>query len=298
MRLNIIKNHLRKFFINKEYFIFLFTTFLLVILFYFLFYYIPLQKNRELFPETKEKEVFLKEPINESALLLHGIYYKEIDDLENVYFIDGREEEEYNAIHIKGSIHLRVADILGKEDIINALNLNQEEFNNSLIVIYCHDGHRGSEIAEKINLANVKFLIGGRTNFLEIDEFLLEGDINKNPFPDDIKNYDFVVSHEDGFKIFKDKNATLIDGRLIGIDILLDVHKIRIGQMTTEEYEKKIEEIKEDNIFLIFTESYPDLFYAKLLIYRLERDHDLNYKNFYIIFTQTEEFIEKLNSYL
>ena len=39
-----------------------------------------------------------------------------------------------------------------------------------------------------------------------------------------------------------------------------------------------------DIIFI--ANSYPDLFYAKLLVYRLERDYGFNYKKFHVILGQ------------
>jgi rhodanese-related sulfurtransferase len=281
------------------FFSFLLTS-ILISAFYFFFFYFPLKNNKELFPAVEDNKIFQKEDIPEEAKKMYGITYEDIKNIQkekSVYFIDGREKEEYEVLRLKNSINLRAPDILNENEIIKALGITQAKFNNSLIIIYCHDGRRSLETVSKINLPNVKFLIDGRMNLFKIDPALTEGDQEKSPFPDHIKDYDFTISLEDFKKIIQN-DYFLVDGRINNNDDLFpNVYKFRIGYLTTEEYNEKIKDfigLKNKDIIFI-ANSYPDLFYAKLLVYRLERDYGLNYKKFHIVFGQDNSLSEIIN---
>ena len=252
----------------------------------------------ELFPLDLDREEIFKEEISPELKEKYGVEYINIKDGENVYFIDSREIEEYEIFRIKGAFHLRAPDIESADDIIKTIGIEKTEFENSVIVIYCHDGHRGSEVASKINLPNVKFLIGGRKNFFEMDITFLEGDRDQAPFPTYIKDADFTVTLEEAKRLLF-SGAFLVDGRLYENDYELEsAYKFRIGQMSSDEYYEKLQKITDlkNQKILFVANIYPDLFYGKLLIYRLERDYGFNYNNFYILFAQDSELHNFLKS--
>lgn len=268
-----------------------------VLVFYFAFFYFPLKNNKEIFPKTENEEIFVKEDIPQDMKKMYGITFADTEKEKSVYFIDGREKEEYDVLRLKKSVNLRAPDIMSADDIIRALKITRTQFNNSLVVIYCHDGRRSMETAAKINLPNVKFLVDGRLNFLN-DSFLAEGSVENSPFSDHIKDYDFTISLDDFSALIKNKNYFLVDGRLDDSDVTLsNVYKFRIGYLSTEEYNEKIKTFIElgDKDIMFIANSYPDLFYAKLLVYRLERDYGFNYKKFHVILGQDNNISKILN---
>ncbi|MEI6596877.1 MAG: rhodanese-like domain-containing protein [bacterium] len=277
--------------------LFFLSTSATVLIFYFLFFYFPLKNNQEIFPAVENSEIFIKEDIPEDMQKMYGITYEDARKEKMVYFIDGREKEEYDIFRFKNATHLRAPDISSVKNMMDALNTTSEEFNNSLIVIYCHDGRRSLETVSKINLPNVKFLIGGRKNFLTADPSSVEGDSEKSPFPNHIKDYDFTITLSK-FKNIISNDYFLVNGRINNDDNLFpDVYQFRIGYLTTKEYNEKIKDFigqKNKNIVII-ANSYPDLFYAKLLIYRLEMDYGFDYKKFNIVFGQDKNISKIIN---
>ena len=282
----------------------LFFTCILVLIFYFLFFYLPLLSNKELFPPVEDREMlYLKEKISEELKEKHGIGYDRLNEIirggENIYFIDGREIEEYEVFRVKNAAHLRATDILEADDMAKALNITLDELKGSLVIVYCHDGTRAAEVVVRLNQSNIKFLIDGRMGLLKIDPLLVEGSIAKSPFPSHIQNRDLTVSLEDA-RVLIEGGAFLIDGRLYDNDnLFLSAFDFRIGQLSTKEYNKKIEnilEFKENNILFI-ANIYPDLFYAKLLVYRLERDYGFDFQKFHVIFGQDTEFAKVIRKY-
>jgi len=265
--------------------------------FYFSFFYFPLKNNKEIFPKVEDSKVFIKEDIPEDMKKMYGITFADAEKEKNVYFIDGREKEEYDVLRLKKSVNMRAPDITGADDMIKDLKITRAQFNNSLVVIYCHDGRRSMETAAKINLPNVKFLVDGRLNFLN-DSSQAEGSVENSPFPDHIKDYDFTISLDDFRALIKNKNYFLVDGRLDDSDVALsDAYKFRIGYLSTEEYNEKIKTFVglgyKEIVFI--ANSYPDLFYAKLLIYRLERDYGFDYKKFHVILGQDNNIAKIIN---
>ena len=61
--------------------------------------------------------------------------------------------------------------------------------------------------------------------------------------------------------------------------------------LTTEEYNRRLEKILDnrDKEFILIASRYSELFYANLLILRLERDHGFTDNQFHIVFHQFEE---------
>jgi rhodanese-related sulfurtransferase len=209
----------------------------------------------------------------------------------NFYYIDGREVEEYNYMRKENSVHLRTYDINNKYDIINAIGITEKEFEDSLFIIFCHDGTRSEEVAEKINLPNVKFFIGGVAVLFDYN--FPEGDV----LPNYIVNKDYVTSPEVAHELVRE-GAFLIDGRCYEDDLFKDVYRFRIGQLSTEDYNERIKEIvaQKGNKIVFIADGHADTFYVKLLIYRLEKNYDFDYEDFYLVFGQNKEFSELLNN--
>jgi rhodanese-related sulfurtransferase len=253
--------------------------------------------NREIFPDKDSLSTFsIKESISEDSKKKYGITYDEIKKIKaTVYYIDGREREEFEKAHAVGAVNIRVPDIRSFDSIKNVLGLSESKIDSSFFVIYCHDGTRSVEAVSRIQRDNVKFLIDGRENFYR-EDFESEGDISVPPFPDYIQNKNFTVNVADGVQLVKD-GAFVIDGRLYSSDYLFPIaYEFRIGQLSTSDYEDKIKTIKDqkDKQIIFIGNVYPDLFYAKLFIYRLERDHNFDFKNFKVIFGQDKIFYEAL----
>ena len=98
--------------------------------------------------------------------------------------------------------------------------------------------------------------------------------------------------------LIKNKNYFLVDGRLDDSDVALsDAYKFRIGYLSTEEYNEKIKTFVglgyKEIVFI--ANSYPDLFYAKFLIYRLERDYGFYYKKLHVILGQDNNIAKIIN---
>jgi len=272
-----------------------------VIVFLYLVFYLPLIKNKEIFP--KNYSVNLKEKISDEDKKIYGITLDEVIQKSKnikVYFIDGREIEEFQAAHIKGAFHLRIPDIKDTEEVSKKIGLNKNEINRSFFVIYCHDGTRSIEAVKRINQENFKFLIDGIGSFknrkFKNSDFEIEGDFNISPFPDYIQNKDFTVDPSQAVKLIKN-GGFLVDGRLYEKNIQFpNAYNFRIGQLTSEEYDTKLQKILEqkgkDIIFI--GNVYPDLFYAKLIFYRLVQNNGFKIENLKIVFGQDNELYQLL----
>ncbi|PLX21466.1 hypothetical protein C0584_02515 [Candidatus Parcubacteria bacterium] len=223
---------------------------------------------------------------------------QEIKNKENVYFIDIREIEEFNAGHIEGSKHYRGMDL--ELDVIYELfSLNEESFNKSQIVLVCHDGGRGRIQAKRIGLTNIKYIVGGIEVFSDwqSDYISLTGPV----FPDyeifgDKYQKDFQMNSSDAIDLIKnDPDVLLIDGRhkvYFDKEHIDGSMQLNIGRMTSEEYENALAKVleKKGGEIILVCNRYGELFHANLLFLRLERDYGFDDSNFHIVFNQFDDF--------
>ena len=262
------------------------------------YFYRDLETNKELFPENKlfqeiktnnlqelpQNEMTPgKDDIPKEILEKYGILSEEVKKLDRkVYFIDGRELEEFEVEHIKDSEHIRTLDIT-KEKIKKVFYLSENEFNNSFFVIYCHDGTRSGDVVGRLGLDNLKFLIGGVRC---IYDFETEKGEKEQVFEDYIINHEFTISSEDFLKLKKNNDILLLDVRLYENFDIPGEYDFRIGKLSTGEYNNRMSYILEnqDKKIVCIADIYPDLFYSKLLFQRLIEENGFNKKNLYILF--------------
>lgn len=243
-----------------------------------------------------------REMVNEKYGLTGRQIAEKIKRGEKVYLIDVREIEEYRVGRIKGSVHIRGMD-LTNDKIKEGFGLNQDQLENSLVVLICHDGGRGLDYVRKINKGNVKYLIKGieygdveniplRLTGPKIADFKLFG-----------KKYQtkYQMKAEDAIKMINSGEEVLI------IDIRPRMEYIRkhikgsiwlkCGRMTTPEYEKALQRVLDSKgIHLIaLPKRYGELFYANLLFYRLENYYGFDDSKFHIVFHQFKKFEEGTN---
>jgi rhodanese-related sulfurtransferase len=224
--------------LNKKIVLFIYPFFIVIIVlfFYFLFFYAPIKDNSELFPfENNDVINTLHSPeISQEILDQYGITIDAIeekkDNYDNVYYIDGREPEEYAATPKEDAVHVRAHDIKDVSVILQCLNISQDQLNKSLVVVFCHNGTRSSEVVSKINLPNVKFLIDG------VGVLAQDIKIAGSVLPSRIQDHDFAISIEDAIELIED-GAFLIDGRLLmEEDNLFDnAFEFRSAQLSTED---------------------------------------------------------------
>lgn len=298
------------------------VLFLVVSLFFYYKFYEPLSNDIYLFPEkNKSNNGYLFDDITDPAQFNddyiinagyyrdesgnrttenrgYGLDYVEVIDLisndSKVYFIDVREVEEYDAGHIDGAIHYRVMDIT-IDGIKSKLNINENEFNKSLVILVCHDGGRGLLKAKEIDKVNVKYLIGGIESLDGINNDFIK---LTGPVFADYKIFDkkyqkkYQTTATDAINIIEENsNVVVIDGRHITFydkEHIKDSIHLKIGHMTTDEYNNSLNHIlsKKGAKIVIFPDRYSELFYANLLLLRLEKDYGFNDNDFYIVFNQ------------
>ena len=296
-----------------------FLTTVMVVVFYNYYFFEPLKSNGELFPERienfsesdmeKKLEDFETPENSENKMLSngkfdiseefkndYGITMDELEKIEKkIYFIDGREPEEFESSHVQRAVHIRTLDIT-KETIKSRLNIDDLEFQNSFFVLYCHNGTRTSDVISKMNNNNFKFLLNGYGALSQSSKFQMYHNSKISVFKKDIQNQDFTINTNEALKFLNKNSSLFIDGRLYSDENKLPLYfDFRIGKLSTKEYERKLNHIlqyKDKNIVYI-AEIYPDLFYAKLLIQRLEEKYDFNPKYFHILFNQSEEFYQQ-----
>jgi len=236
-----------------------------------------------------------------------GIEASELDDMLSknpaIKIIDVREIEEFNAGHILSSSHYRVMD-LSIEIIKNIFSCANEEFNNTLFVLVCHDGGRGYLKAKEFNKKNIKYLIGGIESISEkeYENLKLTGPVFADYKIFDKKyQYKFQILADRAINLINtNKDILLIDGRHITFyekKHLSDSIHMKIGHMTSEEYSvnlKKIVEKKGEKVIII-ADRYSELFYANLLILRLINNYEFSEDSFNVLFNQFD-LLEEDNS--
>jgi rhodanese-related sulfurtransferase len=269
-------------------------------LFYNSFFLKPLKKNGELFPQNNAIDSQIpqnkKVKISDEIVEKYGITVDEIAkiDKNKLFFIDGREPEEFANNHVSGAKHIRTLDIADKEIIKSAFAIDEDIFSNATFIIYCHDGTRSAEQTSELDLANVKFLVKGVSVFYDgsaetIGIGLVPTGIAT--IEKEIQDYDFTISSDEASKMLDGKNL-FIDGRLEVKDVFSFAKDFRIGKLASDQYVQALEKIllyKNGDIIYI-ADTYGDMFYAKLLIQRLSKQYDFDLKKFHILFAQSDNF--------
>mgnify|MGYP001225718338 CR=1 FL=1 len=288
--------------------------------FFYFKYYEPLKNDSYLFPENTEESAQLEmldiREFNEQYIDVDGylrdkygnrlvadpVFGIEVDVLagmirenKNLYIVDVREIEEYNAGHIEGAVHYRVMDI-DEEGLKEKLDLSEEEYGDTLIVLVCHDGGRGFLKAKELNQENIKYLIAGIEATEENKTIALTGPVFADYEIFD-KSYQtkFQMRASDAIKQILEDGAFVIDGRHITQyerKRVVDSLHLKIGHMTSEEYEAALEKVlvQKDKKIIITPDRYSELFYANLLILRLVRDYGFSEEQFGIVFNQFDKF--------
>ena len=215
---------------------------------------------------------------------------------EKIYFIDVREIEEYRVGHIKGSKHLRGSDLTVNK-VKEKFNLDQEQFENSLFILICHDGGRGLKEVQRLGGENIRYLIKG-IEYGDVENIPLEITGPKNPeFKLFGRKYQtkYQMRAEDAIRLIKeDKDVVIIDGRHVSLynyRHLKDSIHFKIGHMTTEEYDCALQKIlkRKGASIIVLPDRYGELFYANLLFYRLENYYGFDDNKFHIVFNQFEK---------
>ena len=224
---------------------------------------------------------------------------KKIINQENIYFIDVREIEEYDAGHIESSKHYRGMD-LTIEKIKELFSLSENQFNKSIFILACHDGGRGLIITKKFDKKNIKYIIGGIEALEDISSQKIVK-ITGPVFADYVifeKKYQkkYQMWAKDAIAMIKNGDKiVVVDGRhefLYKKGHVKESVQLNIGRMTTEEYEKSLFKIIENKgaDIIILCSRYGELFHANLLFLRLERDYGFDDDKFHVVFNQFEEF--------
>ena len=239
----------------------------------------------------------IKKSFDEKYGLTPDQIKEEIDQNRKIYYIDVREPEEYEVGHIVGSKNIRYMDMeRSVEKILEVFSLSEDEFKRSLIMVYCHDGNRGLAYARSINQDNVKYIIGGAEALDGFNSIDYTGSaLSDKAIFDSKYQYKFQTSASEAIEIIKKGDAFVIDMRfpsLYNDKHIKDSLLFKINLTTKEKYNNIIELIlsKREKKIIIIVNKYSELFYANLLILRLERDHNFDDDQFHIVFHQFEEF--------
>lgn len=240
-----------------------------------------------------------REPISEQWIEKYGITFKELKGLDKqVFFIDGREPEEFTYEHVKEAKHIRAQDIDSIEKIKNNFqHLTDKEFEHSFFIIYCHTGARAAQIPAKLNVDNIKFLIkGGKFLRMGENQDQIYRNSRKLIFDTDIVNEDFSISIDKAVKLLRKGDNLFIDGRLCKIIFFPFAYDFRIGQLSTQEYNQRLPYILNfrDKKIVYIADIYADVYYAKLLIQRLRKKYGFKIKNYYVLFRKSNLFYQKL----
>jgi len=322
---------------KKNFFIITVLSFIAVIflvsMYCFFLFFLPLKNNNELFPvfdkinlekdkmkevnceareatlgcgEARESALGYTNKVNQKKEIIEDVKNKfgiSINDLnsvnKNIFFIDGREPEEFLNAHLNGAKNLRAPDIDDYNKIKELFNLNDAEFKSSFFIIYCHDGTRSSDVALRLGFENIKFLVEGVDVFSNLEKN------SKNSFipsgipsiSNKIRDKDFTVDINKANELFLDKENIFLDGRLYKDEKIDYLYDFRINLLSSEEYDKRLKHILQykDKEIVYMADIYTDLFYAKLLIQRLEKNYGFDGNKFHVLFNQSKEFYQLTN---
>ena len=292
-------------------------------LFFYYKYYKPLYEDSYLFPKASstnvnplDKTIEPSNPIdpkelNKNYTLLentirdkknivinhdYGVEPQEIkkkeEDNIKVYYLDIREAEEFDAGHISGAKQIRGSDIANTDTIKNVFGLTDEEFKNSFVVVYCHDGERSFYTAKSLNENNIKYLIGGTEGLDGNKDIPYTGSYlsDKKIFGDEYQK-DFQTLAPEASKMITGGNAFVIDmrlGRVFAEKHIKGSLHFLYNTMTNEEYGSRLNKVLEnkDKDIIFIVDRYTELFYTNLLIMRLENNYQFPKEKFHILFSQ------------
>ena len=286
---------------NKKNFIYkiifsIIASILIIGAFYYFIFLKPLKSNGEIFSKT-DKALVQKEEISDELKEKFGISLENIPNNKKVYWIDGREIEEFENNHILGAKNIRTLDIESFNNILNVFDLHINDVGNSFFIIYCHDGTRSAEVVSKTNMSNVRFLLEGVKSFKENNLISVYENKDKPVFKKHIQNRDFTVSPDKSLELLK-KDSLFIDGRLYSNQRFDFAYNFRIGQLSSKDYKERLRYILKfkDKDIVYIADIYPDLFYAKILAQRLESDYGFSIDDFHVLLGETNEFLSNLES--
>lgn len=284
-------------------------------------YYRPLYEDSYLFPKESSQiinpldrqiEPFDPTDLKDSYIVVNGVIRadegllidhaygiepkelnKELIAGRSIYYLDIRESEEFSVGHALGAKHIRHADIESVKTIKNLFGLNKESFKKALIVVYCHDGDRGFYTAKNLDQENIKYLIGGVEGLQGKDYIEYTGAYLSDTkiFPAGYQRMFQISARKASEMITEDKNIFIVDmrlGRAFAIKHIKGSLHFLFNTMPTEEYKKRLQKVlkhKDKNIIFI-VERYTELFYANLLIMRLEQNYHFDRKKFHVLFAQ------------
>ncbi|MBT4277366.1 rhodanese-like domain-containing protein [Candidatus Falkowbacteria bacterium] len=240
----------------------------------------------------------LRDDKDKAVDINYGLYKenikREIDKGKDIYFLDIREKEEFEVGHIIGSEHKKYADIEEVDDFREIFSLNDDSFLKSLIIVYCHDGNRGLALSRKFSMENIKYLIGGVEALYNYNGIQYTGSpLSDAAIFDKKYQYKFQALAKETFQAIKENEAFIIDMRYppnYHEKHIKGSISLKLNLLSTEEYNKMLPIIIKNKKIIIIAKKYSELFYANLLILRLERDYGFKDNQFYIIFNQFEEF--------
>lgn len=276
--------------------------------FFQLKYYKPLYIKFErlldfsLSPEKEITENLSDNPQISSYLIeKYGASYETLKNSgKKLYFVDVREEEEFDFKRIKDALNLRGPDIT--VDLLKSkLSLSDKDFNDGIIVLYCHDGTRSSWVAEKLNFSNIKFLIDpyeviddngeklvqlvSEKKFKDEDAENIVESFNSGKYSDDAQ---FYLTPEKMKRLSEINEGIILNGTVsnerIG-NLSQEPFKMVIPYMTSAEYDNAIKQIlkyKNKNVVVVINDK-SEFYFARILFKRLEEKYGFKFDKFRIV---------------
>ncbi|MDD3374153.1 MAG: rhodanese-like domain-containing protein [Candidatus Omnitrophica bacterium] len=259
--------------------------------FFYYRYYLPVRKDSYLVRPLAPK--LIGDNVRKYGISMQAIEEEE-EKKRKVCFIDIREPEEFAVGHCKKAYNERGVE-LSKERIKKIFKISDKDFQEILFIIYCHDGDRSIDLAKRMNLPNIKYLIGGVLQFKEnLENF--QGLIEPS---EALFGKEYTTKYQINVKlaadIIKSKKSVVVDVRgrkYYEVMHIKGSQWFRIGNMTFLEVEEAMEKLTKQlskrKQLVVIANGYGDLFYAQLLIYRLIRDYNLSEIDYNILFNQID----------
>ena len=227
--------------------------------------------------------------INKYAILLNSIDIYE-EKYKRIFFVDTREKEEFQRQHIKDAVNIRAVDV-SKEVLKKSFSLkNDNDFQESLIILYCHDGMRSSRVAESLNSENIKFL------YKSIRSLMLKGDGRNNEFKIELTSDDVqditnqllgdipkILEGEDYLKKQIDADNILVfDGTIDNLYSPLEAFSLPYTKQ--QDYERKMQKIvknsEKETFFVI--KDVTELFFVRIIFSRLKYEYNFDLDKMHI----------------
>lgn len=186
-------------------------------------------------------------------------------DLDKVFLVDAREDEEYELGHYPGSTHIRFADLLAGAWI--------ELPEDKEIIVICWSAIRGSEIAEYLREKNVnaRYLEDGAMGWVDYGG-LWEGEIlfSSRYYEDRYVN----TLSTDWVRNAVENGAILVDSRdenVYNQEHIEGAINISAFFTTTEVLEEKLNAVPANNGIITICDDYLSCFDAKIVGVKLEK---------------------------